>query len=341
MSRSTRRVLVPMVATTVMGLLLAGLVVTWSASDLSAANAADAVAANEDFAPATGLDDRAALPPPGAVGGAGVVEPLERPASLALELGGIVDEVLVEEGARVAAGDVLLTLRSTSARAELAEAEAEVRAARADAVAAAADAAAASSRAESSMDVAARTRVLAERGVATPDERDRVGYTEEAEREQAQAASARVTQAGARARAAEARREAAAARLAAMTLRAPADGEVLQLLVLPGEHVSPGGAAVVLGDTSVVRVRLDIDERDAVRVEEGAPARVRIEGLPGEVAGRVVQVGRRVGRKNVRTDDPTDRTDARFVEVVVELDAAPSVPVGIRVEGFVTGRDPG
>jgi HlyD family secretion protein len=49
----------------------------------------------------------------------------------------------------------------------------------------------------------------------------------------------------------------------------------------------------------------------------------------------LVDVGRRVGRKNVRTDDPTDRLDARFVEVVVELDEVPEVPIGIRVNGYL------
>lgn len=335
MSRSPRRVLVPFVTLGVAGLLCAGLVTTWTASDLSAANAADVEAATADHAPPTGLDTRAALPPDGAIGGAGVVEPRERPASLAFESGGLVDVVHVAEGARVQAGDVLVSLRSASAEAELAAAEADLQAARAELAASGADLAAAQARASSTAEIASRTSALAERGVATPDERDRAARAGEVDGATARGTEARRAQAAARWRAAEARRDAAAERLAQLTLRAPADGEVLQLLVLPGEHVGVGAPAVVLGDTSALHARLDIDERDVVQIQAGARARVRIEGLPDEVTGRVVSVGRRVGRKNVRTDDPTDRVDARFVEVVVALDDAPPVPVGIRVEGFV------
>jgi HlyD family secretion protein len=38
------------------------------------------------------------------------------------------------------------------------------------------------------------------------------------------------------------------------------------------------------------------------------------------VPGKVVEVARRMGRKNVRTDDPTERIDTKILEVVLELD---------------------
>ena len=107
------------------------------------------------------------------------------------------------------------------------------------------------------------------------------------------------------------------------------------MLVRAGESASPGAAVVVVGDTSRLRARIDVNERDALSLKVGQPARVRVEGSSADLTGKVVEIARRVGRKNVRTEDPTDRQDARFVETVLLLDEAPALPMGIRVEGYV------
>ncbi len=216
-----------------------------------------------------------------------------------------------------------------------------------DLAAARADADAATARAVLSAETARRTETLFAQGVATAAERDEAVQTAAADASAARAAAARrasaaassgeaVRLADARLDAAVARRDQAAAALDQLTLRAPIAGEVLQVRVRPGEHATPGSVgALVLGDTSQLRARLDIDERDATRVAVDQPAEIRVEGLADPQPGHVVEVGRRVGRKNVRTDDPTDRQDARFVEVVVALDAAPAVPIGVRVDGSI------
>ena len=351
--------LVPSLAALLALLLCSGLAATLSASDLSAANAADRDAASAPFAPPTGLDVTAALTPTGAIGGAGVIEPLDRAVSLASEGSGVVEAVLVTEGATVAAGDVLVRLRGDPLRAALAAAEADEREANAEVLrvangsrvedvrASREDAAAAVARAELSERSAARIEALFASGAATADERDRAVQTARADRATADAATARrasgsssreeaIAIAEARVDAASARRAEAAARVAALELRAPANGEVLRMLVRPGEYVGPTSVVAVVGDTSQLRARLDIDERDVGGVAVGQVALVRIEGVPMPAIGRVVEVGRQVGRKNVRTDDPTDRLDARFVEVVVLLDTAPKVPIGVRVDGSIS-----
>jgi multidrug resistance efflux pump len=360
MSLLSRVPLVPATSTVVVALLLAGIGAALSAADLSQASEADKAAAAADYAPATGLDVRAALPPPGAVGGPGVIEPRDRPVELSVEVAGVVDTVAVVEGQQVAAGDVLLTLRDARLQAELAAAEADLAAARADLAAASggsrdddlaaarADAEAADARAALSADVARRTQALFDQGGATADERDRAAQTAAADAGAARAAHARrasiaaaageaVRLADARLTAATARRDQTARALDQLTLRAPIAGEVLQLRVRPGEHTAPSATgAVVLGDTAQLRARLDIDERDATLIKLDQQAEIRVEGLAAPQTGRVVEIGRRVGRKNVRTEDPTDRQDARFVEVVIALDAAPAVPIGVRVDGSVT-----
>ena len=51
--------------------------------------------------------------------------------------------------------------------------------------------------------------------------------------------------------------------------------------------------------------------------------------------GRVVQVGELLGPKTVRTDEPTERIDRKFLETLVELDAGAQLPAGLRVDAFV------
>jgi HlyD family secretion protein len=51
--------------------------------------------------------------------------------------------------------------------------------------------------------------------------------------------------------------------------------------------------------------------------------------------GKVAEIGRRMGRKNVRTDDPTERIDTKILEVVIDLDEPGTLVPGLRVTSFV------
>ncbi len=330
-----RALLIPAVVGMSLLLLGAGVAASDANGNLTAATPADRAAAAAPFAPATGLDVSAPLPGTGEVGGAGAIEPADRPVALSPETAGVVAEVLVAEGDPVEAGQVLVRLRDESARAEVAGAQADVRAATSDLAAARADAAGAAARAALSRSTAERTSSLALRTAATPDEVDRAERTRDADAAATDAAAARVGQASARLASVQARLALSEARLAQLSVRAPAAGEVLQMLTRAGEAASPGAAVAVIGDTRRLRARIDVNERDALRVQVGQAAHVRVEGAAEPIAGRVVEVARRVGRKNVRTEDPTDRQDVRFVETVIALDQAPRVPMGIRVQGYI------
>ena len=53
-------------------------------------------------------------------------------------------------------------------------------------------------------------------------------------------------------------------------------------------------------------------------------------------AGKVVEIGRRFGRKNVRTDDPVEKNDTKVLETLIELEGAPALVPGQRVTAFVS-----
>jgi HlyD family secretion protein len=113
-----------------------------------------------------------------------------------------------------------------------------------------------------------------------------------------------------------------------------------------GEYYNPAGAnpasvepLVVLGDLRAVRVRLDVDERDVARVKLGALGYITLSAYPGRrFAGKVVEVGLRMGRKNIRTDDPVERLDVKILEVVLQVDEPGGLVPGIRVTAYVESR---
>ena len=94
-----------------------------------------------------------------------------------------------------------------------------------------------------------------------------------------------------------------------------------------------------MGDTRTLRVRMDVDEHDIARVTQGAKAWVVADAFGArKFTGSVVDIGRRFGRKNIRTDDPTEKNDTKVLEVVIELDGHELLVPGQRVTSFITAR---
>jgi len=144
-------------------------------------------------------------------------------------------------------------------------------------------------------------------------------------------------------RVAEAQLEQARAELARRRIIAPIDGQVLTVHNRVGEYVQPAGAepVIVMGDTSRLRVRLDVEERDIARVATGATGVVTADAFGArQFPGHVVQIGYRMGRKNLRTDEPTERIDTMILEVVMELDDGTGLVPGLRVMGYLHPSTP-
>ncbi|MEM6928369.1 MAG: HlyD family efflux transporter periplasmic adaptor subunit, partial [Myxococcota bacterium] len=312
-------------------------------------------------------DDLRVAPPEGDyIGGLGIVEPATPERELGPAVPGRVATVSVGEGDAVTAGTVLVELESDVERAALASAEADVAVARVevervggrarsqDLEALRRDAEGAESRAQLSEAARSRLEATVASGGVSPDQLDRSRRQAEQDRNAADAAAARLASAEASrpidVRVAQARLDAAIARRdqarAAVGLRrvvSPIEGEVLEVLVEGGEYVQPGGVepVVVVGDTRTLKARIDIDERDLARLSEGARVFVTADAYPGRTfEGRIEQVGRRMGRKNVRTDEPTQRIDVKILEVVVDLGDVDDLIVGQRIMAWVEAAPP-
>jgi multidrug resistance efflux pump len=118
-------------------------------------------------------------------------------------------------------------------------------------------------------------------------------------------------------------------------IRAPFAGTILRTLLKPGESFSTlvPRPILVLADTSHLRVRAEVDERDVRRVFLGQRVVIRAEGWESpDATGRVTRLAVQMGRKNTRTGDPADKSDRDVLEVLVDMDRPdPRMVVGMRV----------
>jgi multidrug resistance efflux pump len=144
-----------------------------------------------------------------------------------------------------------------------------------------------------------------------------------------------VKAADARVAAAKARLKQARAELAKTQLRAPCDGQVLQVYAEPGEMAGPATAqpVLLLADVSRRRVRAFVEELDAARVQVGKIVVVTADGLPGrEFTGRVAVLLPRMGKRSPQTDTPGEYKDVYYREMLIDLDRADELPLNLRVQ---------
>jgi multidrug efflux pump subunit AcrA (membrane-fusion protein) len=282
------------------------------------------------------------------VAGPGRVEPWSEDVKLGAEISGRLHSIAVEEGDTVHAGQVLAELVNDDYRAQVASADAAVRHSEAElrkvlngarleerreAQSTVEEARAVMANAEAEMQ---RHQKLYEAGVISQQEADR--YAKEYE-----VASAQYRQkVESHTLIDEETREedCAMARANLEDAKARIDGVVLRRHHREGENVSNGSTSpdpiFTLGDTSTLRVRVDVDETDVSKLTAGQKAYVTADAYGGKKFwGRVVRVGQELGRKNVRTDEPTERVDTKILETLVELDEGSKLPVGLRVDSFI------
>lgn len=298
----------------------------------------------------------------GFVAGNGLVEPNGEETKVGSEIPGRVSVVGVTEGQHVKQGDVLVEFEHSVELAMLGAAEAEAEAADAELMrvkhglrgqevnAIVAESKAARARQDNAASELKRAEELASSGSVSAAELDRARRASEGERSAFEAANARASAARtgsryedvliaqARTKAAQARRAQADAALKLKVIRSPIDGEVLRVKVKVGELYNPlsNQPLALVGDTSRLRVRVDIDERDVAQVRVGAPAYITATTFgTARFEGKVASVGRRLGRRTVRTDEPTDRIDVKILEVVVDVADSSKLIPGLRVTGFI------
>lgn len=124
--------------------------------------------------------------------------------------------------------------------------------------------------------------------------------------------------------AAEAQVRTAQTEIDRLTVRAPVDGQVLQVKVRPGEYAPTGvmqTPLMLVGRTDVLHVRVDVDEHEAMRVRPDAAAVASVRGDSGRKATlRCVRIEPFVVPKKSLTGDSSERVDTRVLQVVYAFD---------------------
>jgi HlyD family secretion protein len=298
----------------------------------------------------------------GVIAAPGRVEAVSEEVRVSSELSGRLKRVNVEEGDRVKRGDVLAELENADYRARVASAEATValreselrRIVNGSRTEERREAEAAKQAAkavlENAKSEAERRRNLAAKGVISRDEADRFERAyrvAQAEYEQASQHFALVdadareedrSRAEANVAEAHAQLEEARAVYEKSFIRAPIDGVILRKMRRTGESVSTqfDSPVLTMADDSVLRIRLDVDETDVAKLKPGQRAYVTADAYGDQkFEGKVIRVGRILGKKNVRTDEPTEHVDTKILETLVELNPGERLPLGLRVDSFV------
>jgi HlyD family secretion protein len=292
----------------------------------------------------------------------GRVETVSEELDLAIGLVGTLAAVYVEEGAAVKQGQLLAELVNGDQSARVAEAEAQVKLRKAELEKLLhgarpeerRQAAAQLEKMRAGVALAkqelARRGPLAATGIATRQSWDQaVSSAQVAEADEAGNRAALeminapprvedVAMAEANLAFAEANVQEQRVLLQKTQLRSPLDGVVLRRYLRTGETISVQPLIPILqvGDTSRLRVRTEIDETEVSRVQLGQRAWVTAPAFPNQkFFGRVSRISNRMGRKTVRSDEPTDKADTNVLDAFVDFEQPGlQLPVGLRVNVF-------
>jgi len=294
----------------------------------------------------------------------GRIEPISEEIRVSSAMTGLLKELLVREGDKVRRGDVLARLENEDYQASLAKAEADLRLYEAElkrllngaraterraALAAVDEADAVEKNASTALE---RQLTLGTQGVASRQAVDQAQRDDFVARARLRGAREKyalindpprdedVAIAEARLAAARAALNEAQVLLDKTVIRSPIDGTILRIHRRPGELVSTyfvDQPVLSMGDLSTLYVRAEIDEADIGKVQLGLPAYVTADAFgQSRFFGKIVQIGESLGQKKVRSDAPTERTDTKVLEVLIELDAPSPLRPGLRVNTYVT-----
>lgn len=311
------------------------------------------------------------------IGGAGLVEPASRFVNIGSSVSGIVAQVHVMPGTHVKKGTALFELDTRMAKSKLNQRRSELSVAEAKlqetmskipeiealAVEARAGVAAAKAELADAADLLRRTRM--------------VGTSGGISKRQAKSRKLQVTKTKAKLREAEARHiraqtqlsrfsngagasviavqqslveqaraavEAAETELGLHTIRAPISGIALQINVRPGEYAKAGPLPqplMVVGDTSRLSLRVDVDEADIRHFRSNRQAFAVLRGGSGQrIPLKFARVEPLVMPKQSLTGQAAERVDTRVMQVIYEV--APGrthILPGQILDVVITGRN--
>jgi multidrug resistance efflux pump len=121
----------------------------------------------------------------------------------------------------------------------------------------------------------------------------------------------------------------------ASLVRSPLEGVVVQIFARQGERIGPAGIAKVV-DMRQLRVLADVDELQVGRIAQGGKVEVTFRGSTTVYKGTISRVAPTVKRMQRVEPDGGTSTDARVVQVEIEIDDPSGMPQVLGRETRVT-----
>jgi RND family efflux transporter MFP subunit len=246
------------------------------------------------------------------IAGAGITEANTENISIGTQIAGIVSKIYVQIGSHVKAGDPLFTIDDRAQRALIATDDAAVNATHAQ-------------MEQAKYELKLGNELIAKRVISEEDLETRRHAADTAEAQHLQA---------------QANLEAAKTDLDRLTVRAPVDGQVMQLKVRVGEYAPTGVLAqplILFGSVEPLNVRVDVDEHDAWRLRPDAPAIGYLQGN-NKISAKLhfVRFEPYVIPKVSLTGEPTERVDTRVLQVIYSFErGALPIYVGQQMDVYI------
>jgi HlyD family secretion protein len=298
------------------------------------------------------------------IAGSGLVEARRENIPIGVNIPGVVTEVFVKKGQRVKAGAPLFRTDDRDYKAQLEVRRAELASSRAqlhklvsaprpeDIPPARASAAEAEARMNDAEAALARTQRLFDRNAIPASDYDKDRYAflaakagfakakADLERVMAGTWKEDIEVARAAVQLAQSQVDSIMISLERLIIRAPMDGEILQLNIRLGQYAAFAWKEpmIVLGDIHRLHVRVDIDENDLPYFSVGAEAVATLKGRPRvRFPLKVVYVEPYVIPKQSLTGYNSERVDTRVLQVIYELpeDRAFDVYVGQQMDVYL------
>ena len=245
-----------------------------------------------------------------------------------------VKEILVDEGALVKPGQVVVKLDTVTLESQLAEANASVQAAAEKLAVARASIVKQKSEINLAETETVRSRKLVEQGAGSQRELDVRATKLETTRAALAEAQASLQTAEQEVEVARANAATVQTRINDATLRSPVTGRVLYRLAEAGEVLGPGGKALTLVNLDDIYMEIFLPSEQAAAVKVGAEGRVTVDYLPKRaVAGQVSFVSPEAQFTPKQVETKSEREKLMF-RVKIQL---PKEVIGQHIERIKTG----
>jgi RND family efflux transporter MFP subunit len=268
--------------------------------------------ANKTLPPVKPVSEAPQPPYTAFIAGAGITEANTENIAIGTQIAGIVSSIYVQIGSHVKAGDPLFTIDDRAQRALIATDAAAVNATHAQ-------------NELAKYELKLGNELIAKKVISQEDLETRVHAADTAEAQYLQA---------------RANLEAAKTDLDRLTVRAPVDGQVMQLKVHVGEFAPTGVLThplILFGSVEPMNVRVDVDEHDAWRVRPDAPAVGYLQGN-NNISTKLhfVRFEPYVVPKVSLTGEPSERVDTRVLQVIYSFErGALPIYVGQQMDVYI------